>query len=109
MKVPFDIETLSKCICYNCPVQASSPCTKNGRDIGLKIKEAPASSELRKKIPQPKSLAGIYCSSGESPCKDLQFDKICTCPVCENFITYKLRQNNKDYIEGYFCGQGAAP
>jgi hypothetical protein len=109
MTVPFNIDTVSKCICYNCPVQIDSPCTKIGRETGLKIKEAPPNSELRKKIPQPKSLSGVYCSQGESPCKDLEFDKICTCPVCEIFIGYKLRQYNKDMIEGYFCGQGAAP
>lgn len=109
MKVLLNIDTVTKCICYNCPVQIGSPCTKIGRDNGLKIKEASVDSELRKKIPDPKSLSGVYCSLGESPCKDLEFDKICTCPICENFIAYKLRQYNKDFIEGFFCGQGAAP
>jgi hypothetical protein len=80
-----------------------------GRDAGLKIKKAPPDSELRKTVPQPQSLSGVYCSVGESPCEDLDFTKKCTCPVCEVFIGYKLRQYNKDFIEGYFCGQGAAP
>ena len=80
-----------------------------GRDTGLKIKESPANGEQRKTIPPPQSISGVYCSQGESSCKDLEFSKICTCPVCEIFIGYKLRQYNKDFIEGYFCGQGAAP
>jgi hypothetical protein len=80
-----------------------------GRDAGLMIKEASEDSELRKKLPEPNSLSGVFCSKGKSPCKDLDFTKICTCPVCENFIEYKLRQYNKDLIEGYYCGQGAAP
>jgi len=109
LKVPFNVDTITKCICYNCPVQANSPCTKKGSDAGLKIKEAHKNNEVSKKLPQPKSLSGVYCSQGESPCKDLEFNKICTCPVCEIFNGYKLRQNNKDGIEGYFCGQGAAP
>jgi len=108
MKVPFNIETVTKCICYKCPVQIGSPCAKMGIDVGSKIRESPADSELRKTIPPPKSLSGAYCSSGETPCKDFEFNKMCTCPVCEIFSGYKLRQNNKDFIEGYFCGQGAA-
>jgi hypothetical protein len=108
MKVPFNIDTVSKCICYKCPVQIGSPCAKKGIDEGLKIKEAPADNKLKKIIPQPKSVSGVYCSSGESPCNDLDFSKLCTCPVCEIFSTYALRKNNPDFIEGFFCGEGSA-
>lgn len=106
MKVPFNIDTVSKCICYKCPVQISSPCSKMGMDMGIKIKEAPADSKLRRTIPQPRSVSGVYCSSGETPCNDLDFSKICTCPVCEIFNGYNLRRNDPDFIEGFFCGEG---
>ena len=108
MKVPFNIETISKCICYKCPVQIGSPCAKNGIDIGLKIKEAPVDSKLRKTVPKPHSVSGAYCSSGESSCSDFDFSKICTYPVCEIFTEYKLRRNDPDSIEGFFCGEGAS-
>ena len=108
MKVPFNIETVSKCICYKCPVQNASTCAKSGIDAGLKIKEAHADSKLRKTSPQPKSVSGVYCSSGESPCNDFDFSKICTCPVCEIFSGYKLRKNDPDFIEGFYCGEGPA-
>ena len=102
------MDTVTKCICYNCPVQVASPCAKKGIDTGSKIKEAPEDSKLRKTIPKPQSVSGAYCASGESPCKDLDFSKICTCPVCEIFNEYKLRRNDPDFLEGFFCGNGPA-
>ena len=79
-----------------------------GIDKGAEIREKSIAGKPLNRIPKLESISGAYCAKGASKCTDLEFEKICTCPVCPVFSEYKLRKNDPDLLEGFYCRDGMA-
>lgn len=97
--VPFIGENISRCKCPQCPVQADSPCAQD------KIKSSKEAMEYMPAgdIPKSRYIPGVYCSTGKSQCKDLNFEKQCICGSCEVWKEYNL---GKAYSNNHFCQHG---
>jgi hypothetical protein len=50
-------------------------------------------------MPDPTHIAGLYCSIGESTCKDINTEQQCQCNRCPVFKQYSLQT-------GYYCKLG---
>ena len=101
VKVPYIASNLERCMCSHCPVQVESVCAQ--QKIGnLKY-------ELRKlgegKASSPQKVPGIYCSTGEAVCKDLNSNNECICKTCSVWKEYDLKNAN---ISEYYCSSGKA-
>ena len=96
-KVPFVLDTVGKCLCPGCPVQAASQCVaelKKGLSAALKndpLKHA--------------EIPGAYCAAGKATCTDLDPSKSCMCGGCTVFSRYNLGSGKP---AGYFCRDGSA-
>lgn len=100
VKIPYNNSNFERCKCSQCPVQADSTCAQN------MLNNLKGEIELRKGMaPEPKQVPGVYCSTGESMCKDLNPNKQCMCKTCTVWEEYCL-QNAKPMM--YFCNIGKA-
>lgn len=97
-KIPFDQETVSKCLCPGCPVQTGSGCVA---DLKRNLKGALARSPLKRE-----EIPGVYCSTGKATCTDLDPSKQCQCGGCSVFHEYNLA--SRMLTVGYYCRDGAA-
>lgn len=91
-KIDFSVKNIKRCLCPACPVQEKSICSEGKRRIMLEIAYSSESGMYfeRDRVP------GMYCTSGEALCKDLDFKKECQCPDCPVYIDYKLENQ-------YYC------
>jgi hypothetical protein len=96
-KVPFSLDTVGKCKCPGCPVQAKSSCVA-GLKKGL-------SAALAKKPLSSAEIPGAYCSSGKATCTDLNPSMGCICPTCAVFTQSQLAKGKP---AGVFCRDGMA-
>jgi len=96
-KVPFNTETVSKCLCPGCPVQTRSSCV-----AGLKknLQGALARTPLKRE-----EIPGVYCSTGNATCTDLDPSQQCQCGSCSVFAEYNLSSGKP---AGYYCRDGAS-
>ncbi len=120
-KVPLNNDTMLKCMCGMCPVQAQSTCSqpkiKKMMDMkssmGMKGSEttSPGMSmgltqeRMGTMMPKPEELPGPYCSMGVAVCKDLDNNKACICSQCQVFKGYNLSAGRP--VE-HFCFNGKA-
>jgi hypothetical protein len=96
-KVSFTGENVGSCMCPKCPVQGASACVK-GKVSG--IKDALKRNPLRRE-----DIPGLYCSTGNATCGDLDPSKSCMCGNCPIFSKYKLASGTP---VGYYCRDGGS-
>ena len=98
-KVPFNSETIKKCICPQCSIQTDSQCVKGkmAKVIGIKngIKEDT--------MPRPEEIPGMYCATGIAFCQDIDTTKACICETCPLWEEYSL--SDKKPL-GFYCRDG---
>jgi hypothetical protein len=90
-KVAYTKENVEKCWCGVCPVQAASTCAK---DLYEESKKSPD-------LPTTDRMPGLYCSTGQSTCPDLEFVNLCNCPACLVWGENSLTSN-------HYCLSGSA-
>ncbi|MGB9928534.1 MAG: DUF2769 domain-containing protein [Methanosarcina sp.] len=97
--VPFVGENISRCKCPECPVQVDSQCAQD------KIRSSKEAMEYMPAgdVPKPQHIPGVYCSSGKSACKDLNFERQCICGSCEVWKEYNLENADPN---NHFCQHG---
>jgi hypothetical protein len=99
--VPFTVSNIERCRCPQCPVQAGSSCAQE--KIGNLKNEM--SNLPGNQAPEPQKVPGVYCSSGEATCTDLDPNEQCMCPTCEVWVEYCLDRGTPMM---YFCDNGKA-
>lgn len=99
--VPYSRDNINMCRCPQCPVQADSKCVKD--------KLANSETEMKNlpegEVPDPEDVPGLYCSTGEATCKDLNPEKQCICNTCDVWKGYLLEKGTPSQ---YFCQNGRA-
>ena len=60
---------------------------------------------IAKMLPNADNMAGPYCANGLAACKDLDFNKMCLCSVCQLFKDFNLIAGKPT---SYFCKDGKA-
>jgi hypothetical protein len=104
-KVPLTMENIDKCNCKMCPMQAQSACAKDLQSKMMEMKQSMQDGKMQMMTPMPEMVPGVYCSSGNATCKDLDFSKMCICPTCQVFKEHNLMTGTP---MGYFCRDGKA-
>ena len=99
VNIDFSVKNIKRCKCPGCPVQKESICAEGKRRIMLEIAYSSESGMYfeRDRVP------GMYCATGKALCTDLDFNKICKCPICPVWVDYELE---KDSLNKYYCKQG---
>ncbi|BBL62089.1 MAG: DUF2769 domain-containing protein [Methanobrevibacter arboriphilus] len=98
-EIEFNIENLQKCQCPKCMVQDKSECAQKGFKMLPQIIE-----EMNKgNMPNPKEIPGIYCATGTTLCKDLNYDETCNCINCQIYFENKLNEKEPGQ---YYCQNG---
>jgi hypothetical protein len=92
--VEYSEDNVNKCWCGQCPVQKESSCAKDG------FQEASKDLEQHK-MPDPKDMPGLYCSTGKATCDDLKPVERCLCSECLVWGEHTLPAN-------HYCVQGSA-
>ena len=95
-EVPYARENIQKCMCSQCPVQANSKCAQDKLESSKKAME----NMSGEKVPDPKDVPGLYCSTGKATCQDLNPDRKCICNTCEVWKEYDLGEGKPSQ---YFC------
>jgi hypothetical protein len=90
-------DNINNCICPNCPVQTMSKCIEEKMN---KFKITPNKNTMRSE-----DIPGMYCSTGEAKCKDIDTNNMCICEGCLLWFQYDL---DKSKPLGYFCRDGIA-
>ncbi len=100
-EVHFTSDTITKCICPQCPVQGISACVKDkmGKLPGI------MKSAGKNKVPKSQDVPGVYCSTGVAACKDIDFKQMCICGGCAVWQENNLIKGKPAY---YFCRDGRA-
>jgi hypothetical protein len=101
--VPFTVSNIEKCMCSKCPVQAGSSCAQE--QIGNLKNEMSNVHVPGNAAPEPQKVPGVYCSSGEATCTDLDPNEECMCKTCEVWAGYCLERGTPMM---YFCNNGKA-
>lgn len=98
-KVEFNVRNIKRCLCPECPVQAESVCVEGKKRIMLEIAWSSESGIYfeRDRVP------GMYCSTGEALCKDLNPKKRCRCNECDVWMENNLKNGDPEL---YFCQNG---
>jgi len=76
--VPYSRDNINRCRCPQCPVQADSKCVKDKLENSKKVMGELPEGE----VPDPEDVPGIYCSTGEATCQDLNPERQCICYTC---------------------------
>jgi len=97
VKVPFTLDTVSKCLCPGCPVQTQSKCV-----AGLK---SSLTGALKKSPLRHDEIPADYCVVGKATCADIDTSKDCLCGDCAVYSKYNLAKGQPG---GYYCSAGAA-
>lgn len=98
-KVPFTVESITKCMYPRCQVQNSSRC------VNEKMEKLDKEIGSADKAPKPQEVPGVYCSTGAAICKDLNPSQMCICGSYAIWHEYKLMSGKPIY---YFCKNGRA-
>ncbi len=97
VKVPFTKQNAKKCVCWQCPVQSDSYCIKvNAEQMG---------DVMSTKFFEPQIVPGLYCSSGEAACRDIDTDRSCICGTCTIYHENHLASGQP---LDHFCKNGSA-
>ncbi len=99
--VPFTIETITKCICPQCPVQDNNKCVKDKMEKLPEIMKTTGKG----KVPKSQEVPGLYCSAGIAACKGLDTRQMCICGGCPIFEEYNLAGGKPMF---YYCRDGVA-
>lgn len=99
--VPYSRENINRCICPQCPVQADSKCAKDKLESSSKEMENLPEGE----IPDQEDVPGLYCSTGNARCQDLNPERQCICNTCDVWKEYILEEETPSQ---YFCQNGRA-
>lgn len=129
--VTYDLGNITKCLCPGCPVQADSSCAMgrlqrmSGMLADLKrivpggetIPAMPDASSmsgmpemsamsafpggLERTLPSAQEMPGMYCSTGQAACDDLDYEQWCVCPTCRVWIDNRLEDTR-------YCHTGSA-
>jgi len=100
-EVPYERENINRCRCPQCPVQADSKCVKDKLESSKKEMEELPEGE----VPNPEDVPGIYCSTGEATCQDLNSERQCICNTCDVWKEFFLEEGTPSQ---YFCKNGRA-
>lgn len=100
-KVPFTAETVTKCICPQCPVQGNSQCVKDKMEKLPEIMKTTGKG----KVPKSQDIPGVYCSIDIAACNDLDTKQMCICGGCAVWQEYDLNSGEPIY---YYCKNGRA-
>jgi len=98
-EVPFNMDTIPKCICMQCPVQTQSTCAKEKAEKGKEMMEKAEPGMA----PKSEDVPGMYCSTGVAHCKDIDTKQMCICGSCPLWGEFKLPEKNP---KGYYCRDG---
>lgn len=126
MPVTFNISNYTKCLCPVCRVQVESDCIaakqsdwrETRKIVGAVLEDYPDYPETYEieaarlvehevgrrhgfSLPTKASMEELYCSIGETECRDLAGDKLCICGDCAVWSAAGLGTK-------YFCFQGTA-
>jgi len=93
------MENIRKCLCTKCAVQIESQCAKDKEKIMLLMTYQDLDSPMRL---DEGRFPGLYCTTGQASCTDIDTKKVCKCNECPIWDGYKLEP------ERYFCKQGKA-
>lgn len=99
--VPYSRENINRCRCPQCPVQADSKCVVDKLESSKRAMEKMPAGE----VPNPEDVPGIYCSTGNARCQDLNPDRQCICNSCDVWKEYVLEKGTPSQ---YFCQNGRA-
>ena len=98
-KVEFNVMNIKRCLCPKCPVQAESVCAEGKWRM---MQEIAWASETGIYF-EADRVPGMYCSTGEALCKDLNHKKMCICEKCPVWKENDLK-NGEPAL--YFCQKG---
>jgi Protein of unknown function (DUF2769) len=96
-KVSFSATNVGKCLCPKCPVQSKSKCVSG--KLGT-IADALAKNPLNRE-----DIPGLYCSTGNATCQDIDPTQACLCGGCAVFAENNLATGKP---VGYYCRDGFA-
>lgn len=97
--VPYNVTNIERCMCPHCPVQARSSCVREKiENLKNEMSNSPGNE-----VPEPQKVPGVYCSSGEATCTDLDPDQQCMCKTCAVWAEYDLETETPTL---YFCDNG---
>lgn len=99
VKIDLSVKNIKRCLCPGCPVQKESECAEGKRRIMLEIAYSSESGMYFERD----RLPGMYCTTGEALCKDLDYNKICKCKECPVWAEYELE---KESVVKYYCRNG---
>jgi hypothetical protein len=103
LKIDFNLENVEKCLCAECPVQKKSSCVKDQMKI---IEEIGHSVDIDSGfVLDQERIPKLYCSHGETNCKDLDYHEECQCIKCDIWKEYDLEVRE---APAYFCKNGKA-
>lgn len=100
-KIEFLIPLIKKCLCPQCPVQSKSVCIEGKKRLMLEIVYGNETGMFL----EPDRVPGLYCSSGETSCTDIDDSKNCICDRCDVWDDYGLDKMDNPK---YFCKKGPA-
>ncbi len=81
-KVPFNAQSVRRCICPSCPVQAESEC--------VTTKTSESKSAMQMDPLRREDIPGVYCSTGVAACGDIDQKRNCICMSCPLWSEYDL-------------------
>ena len=97
------MDSIAKCSCTACPVQASSACSER---LNSKLMEALGDlkrGKMNMMTPNAQEVPRVYCSTGEATCVDRDLSKVCVCPSCLVWSQHRLAEGKPTW---YFCRDG---
>jgi hypothetical protein len=107
--IEFNMGTIGKCKCPECPVQAQSSCAMDKLDNLEKTMDYPPETTVAKEkeiTSHPEHVPEAYCATGTATCPDLDPKNMCQCGTCDVWKENRLGEGEPG---GYFCSNGKAP
>jgi hypothetical protein len=99
-RIEFSMENINLCLCSKCAVQIESLCVKDKQKIMLLITQQDLDSPM---LIDAERVPGVYCTTGEAICKDIDTKKVCKCNECSIWKEYALKDSSPGR---YFCRDG---
>lgn len=99
-RVDYTLENMEKCDCCICKVQRYSNCPRK-RTKKIQAMEARDIDTLS--VLDMKEFPWLYCATGLTECRDLDFDEECLCKNCKVFLENDLSRYDPDEI---YCREG---
>ena len=108
--IKFNMGTIGKCQCPECPVQAQSSCAMDKlNNLEKTIEYYPPETTVAKEkevTSHPEQVPEAYCATGTATCPDLDSNKMCQCSTCDVWKENRLGEGEPG---GYFCAKGKSP